>query len=70
MTLGIDLAKYVFERAASMPMALALGLVPRQLSSGDRRMLMGIRKRGDQHLRTFLALWSEPQPERSDPLRI
>lgn len=31
-----------------------LGLVPRQRSSGDRRVLMGISKRGDQHLRTLL----------------
>ena len=31
-----------------------LGLVPRQNSSGDRRILMGITKRGDRHLRTLL----------------
>jgi transposase len=31
-----------------------LGLVPRQHSSGDRRVLMGISKRGDQALRTLL----------------
>lgn len=30
-------------------MAAWLGLVPRQHSSGDRRILMGISKRGDQH---------------------
>lgn len=35
-------------------MAAWLGLVPRQRSSGDRRVLMGISKRGDQHLRTLL----------------
>ena len=35
-------------------MAAWLGLVPRQHSSGDRRTLMGISKRGDQHLRTLL----------------
>ena len=35
-------------------MAAWLGLVPRQHSSGDRRMLMGISTRGDQHLRTLL----------------
>jgi len=35
-------------------MAAWLGLVPRQHSSGDRRRLMGISKRGDQHLRTLL----------------
>jgi hypothetical protein len=34
-------------------MAAWLGLVPRQHSSGDRRRLMGISKRGDQHLRTL-----------------
>jgi transposase len=31
-----------------------LGLVPRQNSSGDRRVMMGISKRGSQHLRTLL----------------
>jgi len=31
-----------------------LGLVPRQHSSGDRRALLGITKRGDRHLRTLL----------------
>lgn len=31
-----------------------LGLVPRQHSSGNRHVLMGITKRGDQHLRTLL----------------
>lgn len=31
-----------------------LGLVPRQCSSGDRRVMMNITKRGDQHLRTML----------------
>jgi transposase len=31
-----------------------LGLVPRQHSSGDRRVTMGITKRGDRHLRTLL----------------
>jgi transposase len=36
------------------PMAAWLGLVPRQHSSGDRCLLMGISKRGDQHLRTLL----------------
>lgn len=35
-------------------MAAWLGLVPRQHSSGDRTILMGISKRGDQHLRTLL----------------
>jgi len=31
-----------------------LGLVPRQYSSGDRRVMLGITKRGDRHLRTLL----------------
>ena len=31
-----------------------LGLVPRQHTSGDRRIMMGITKRGDRHLRTLL----------------
>jgi transposase len=31
-----------------------MGLVPRQHSSGNRQILMGISKRGDQHLRTLL----------------
>jgi transposase len=35
-------------------MAAWLGLVPRQHSSGDRVQLMGITKRGDQHLRTLI----------------
>ena len=35
-------------------MAAWLGLVPRQHSSGNRRVLMGISKRGDQHIRTLL----------------
>jgi transposase len=35
-------------------LAAWLGLVPRQHSSGDRRVLMGISKRGSQPLRTLL----------------
>ena len=35
-------------------LAAWLGLVPRQHSSGDRRVLMGISKRGSQHLRALL----------------
>lgn len=35
-------------------LAAWLGLVPRQRSSGDKRVLMGISKRGDRHLRTLL----------------
>ena len=35
-------------------MAAWMGLVPRQRSSGDKRVLMGISKRGDKHLRCLL----------------
>lgn len=35
-------------------MAAWMGLVPRQHSSGDKRLLMGISKRGDKHLRALL----------------
>lgn len=35
-------------------LAAWLGLVPRQHSSGERRVLLGISKRGSQHLRTLL----------------
>ena len=35
-------------------MAAALGLTPRQYSSGDKRRLLGISKRGDVYLRTLL----------------
>jgi transposase len=35
-------------------LAAWLGLVPRQHSSGDRRVLLGISKHGNQHLRTLL----------------
>ena len=35
-------------------MAAAIGLTPRQYSSGDKRRLLGISKRGDAYLRTLL----------------
>lgn len=35
-------------------LAAWLGLVPRQHSSGDKQVMMGISKRGSQHLRTLL----------------
>jgi transposase len=35
-------------------LAAWIGLVPRQFSSGDRKILMGISKRGSQHLRSLL----------------
>ena len=38
----------------SRQFAAWLGLVPRQSSSGDKRVLLGISKRGDRYLRTLL----------------
>lgn len=35
-------------------LAAWVGLVPRQFSSGDRKVLMGVSKRGTQHLRSLL----------------
>jgi transposase len=35
-------------------MAAAIGLTPRQCSSGDTQRLLGITKRGDVYLRTLL----------------
>lgn len=35
-------------------LAAWMGLVPRQHSSGNRQLLLGISKRGDKHLRTLL----------------
>jgi transposase len=35
-------------------LATWIGLVPRQFSSGDRKVLMGISKRANQHLRSLL----------------
>jgi len=35
-------------------LAAWVGLVPRQSSSGDRKVLMGVSKRGSQHLRSLL----------------
>src|SRR4029078_592471 len=35
-------------------LAAWLGLVPRQHSSGDRRVMLGISKRGSQHPKTLL----------------
>jgi transposase len=49
-----------------------LGLVPRQCSSGDKRILMGISKRGSQHLRTLLVHGARSvvrtAPRKTDPL--
>lgn len=48
-----------------------LGLVPRQHSSGDRRVLMGISKRGNQDLRTLLVHGARSvvrtAPNKTDP---
>jgi transposase len=38
-------------------LAAWLGLVPRQHSSGDRRVMMGISKRGNQHLKDASRTW-------------
>ncbi len=35
-------------------MSAWLGLVPKQHSSGGKQLLLGINKRGDTYLRTFL----------------
>jgi len=53
-------------------MAAALGLTPRQSSSGDKYRLLGISKRGDAYLRTLLihgarAVVSQAK-HRDDPL--
>ena len=53
-------------------MAAALGLTPRQSSSGDKYRLLGISKRGDAYLRTLLihgarAVVSQAK-QRDDPL--
>jgi transposase len=48
-----------------------VGLVPRQHSSGDRKVLMGISKRGNQHLRSLLVHGARAvvrtAPNRTDP---
>lgn len=53
-------------------LAAWLGLVPRQYSSGDRRVLMGISKRGSQHLRTLLVHGARSvvrtAPGKTDPM--
>ena len=52
-------------------LAAWLGLVPRQFSSGDRMVLMGISKRGSQHLRSLLVHGARAvvrtAPKRSEP---
>ena len=48
-----------------------VGLVPRQHSSGDRKVLMGISKRGNQHLRSLLVHGARAvvrtAPSKTDP---
>ena len=55
-------------------LAAWVGLVPRQFSSGDRRVLMGISKRGNQHLRTLLVHGARAVVRtalnRTDPLNL
>ncbi len=55
-------------------MAAAIGLTPRQHSTGDKRRLLGISKRGDAYLRTLLihgarAVVSQAR-RRDDPLSL
>lgn len=53
-------------------LAAWLGLVPRQHSSGDRRVLLGISKRGSQQLRTLLVHGGRAvvrtAPKKTDPI--
>ena len=53
-------------------MAAWLGLVPRQFSSGDKAVLMGISKRGSQHLRSLLVHGARAvvrtAPNKNDPI--
>ena len=52
-------------------LAAWVGLVPRQFSSGDRKILMGISKRGNQHLRSLLVHGARAvvrtAPSKTDP---
>ena len=52
-------------------LAAWVGLVPRQFSSGDRNVLMGISKRGSQHLRSLLVHGARAvvrtAPNKTDP---
>lgn len=53
-------------------LAAWVGLVPRQFSSGDRKVLMGISKRGSQHLRSLLVHGARAvvrtAPNKTDPI--
>ena len=52
-------------------LAAWVGLVPRQFSSGDRKVLMGVSKRGNQHLRSLLVHGARAvvrtAPNKTDP---
>ena len=52
-------------------LAAWIGLVPRQFSSGDRKIMMGISKRGSQHLRSLLVHGARAvvrtAPSKTDP---
>ena len=52
-------------------LAAWIGLVPRQFSSGDRRVMLGISKRGSQHLRSLLVHGARAvvrtAPNKTDP---
>jgi transposase len=52
-------------------LAAWVGLVPRQFSSGDRKILMGVSKRGSQHLRSLLVHGARSvvrtAPNKTDP---
>ncbi len=52
-------------------LAAWVGLVPRKFSSGDRKVLMGISKRGSQHLRSLLVHGARAvvrtAPKKTDP---
>lgn len=52
-------------------LAAWVGLVPRQFSSGDRKVLMGISKRGSQHLGSLLVHGARAvvrtAPSKTDP---
>jgi len=53
-------------------LAAWVGLVPRQFSSGERKVLMGISKRGSQHLRCLLVHGARAvvrtAPRKTDPI--
>lgn len=60
--------------ASSRDYAASLGVVPRQHSSGDKQVLMGISKRGNRHLRTLLIHGARAVlkycGDKSDPLSL